>query len=140
MLDDMDIKIPAILQADCTRPVADIARKWGCRPRPAGAHPEARGGGCHSAARALLDPHKVNAGVTVIVSIKDRPPQRGVAGSASITRVQDLPEVVEFYRMSATWITCFASSCRHRSLRRLYKKLSAASRLQSIRRPLRWSR
>ena len=48
---------------------------------------------------AILDPHKVNAGVTVIVSMKTD--QHSLAWLERFhAAVADFPEVVEFYRMS----------------------------------------
>jgi Lrp/AsnC family transcriptional regulator len=100
MLDDMDIKILRILQADCTRPVADIGKEVGLSTTPCWRRiQKLEEAGVIQRRVALLDPHKVNAGVTVIVSIKTD--QHNVEWLERFHHaVQDFPEVVEFYRMS----------------------------------------
>jgi Lrp/AsnC family transcriptional regulator len=100
MLDAMDIKILRILQADCTRPVADIGKEVGLSTTPCWRRiQKLEEAGVIQRRVALLDPHKVNAGVTVIVSIKTD--QHNVEWLERFHHaVQDLSEVVEFYRMS----------------------------------------
>jgi Lrp/AsnC family transcriptional regulator len=100
MLDDMDVKILRILQEDCTRPVADIGKEVGLSTTPCWRRiQKLEEAGVIQRRVALLDPHKVNAGVTVIVSIKTD--QHNVEWLERFRlAVQDFPEVVEFYRMS----------------------------------------
>ena len=100
MLDEMDIKILRILQEDCTRPVADIGKEVGLSTTPCWRRiQKLEEAGVIQRRVAILDPHKVNAGVSVIVSIKTD--QHTVAWLERFhTAVADFPEVVEFYRMS----------------------------------------
>ncbi len=59
---------------------------------------------------AVLDPRKVNAKVTVFVSITtSQHNEEWLKRFAEVIR--DVPEVVEFYRMSGGSITSCASSC-----------------------------
>ena len=100
MLDEMDIKILRILQEDCTRPVADIGKEVGLSTTPCWRRiQKLEEAGVMERRVAILDPHKVNAGVTVIVSIKTD--QHSLAWLERFhAAVADFPEVVEFYRMS----------------------------------------
>ncbi len=100
MLDDMDIKILRILQEDCTRPVADIGKEVGLSTTPCWRRiQKMEEAGIIRRRVAVLAPDRVNAGVTVFVSIKTD--QHSVAWLEKFHRaVEDVPEVVEFYRMS----------------------------------------
>lgn len=98
--DAMDLKILTILQRDCTVAVADIGKQVGLSTTPCWRRiQKLEEAGVIRRRVALLDPVKINAGVTVFVSIK--------TDEHSLTwlerfhaAVQDLPEIVEFYRMS----------------------------------------
>ena len=71
MLDEMDIKILRILQEDCTRPVAEIGKDVGLSTTPCWRRiQKLEEAGVIQRRVAILDPRKVNAGVTVLVSIK----------------------------------------------------------------------
>ena len=100
MLDEMDIKILRILQADCTRPVAEIGKDVGLSTTPCWRRVQKlEEAGVIRRRVALLDPRQVNAGVTVFVSIKtDQHSHEWLEKFHSA--VADFPEVVEFYRMS----------------------------------------
>lgn len=100
MIDEMDIKILRILQEDCTRPVADIGKEVGLSTTPCWRRiQKMEEAGVIRRRVAVLAPDRVNAGVTVFVSIKTD--QHSVAWLDKFHRaVEDLPEVVEFYRMS----------------------------------------
>lgn len=100
MLDDMDVKILRILQEDCTRPVADIGKEVGLSTTPCWRRiQKLEEAGVIQRRVAVLDPHQVNAGVTVIVSIKTD--QHSLGWLERFHKaVADFPEVVEFYRMS----------------------------------------
>lgn len=100
MLDEMDIKILRILQEDCTRPVADIGKEVGLSTTPCWRRIQKMDeAGIIRRRVAVLAPEQVNAGVTVFVSIKTD--QHSVAWLDKFHRaVEDVPEVVEFYRMS----------------------------------------
>ncbi|MDX2259448.1 MAG: Lrp/AsnC family transcriptional regulator [Hyphomicrobiaceae bacterium] len=100
MLDEMDIKILALLQSDATRAVADIGKEIGLSTTPCWRRiQKLEELGFIQRRVALLDPAKVNAGVTVFVQIKtDRHSLEWLERFHSV--VTDFPEVVEFYRMS----------------------------------------
>lgn len=98
--DAMDLKILAILQRDCTVAVADIGKQVGLSTTPCWRRiQKLEEAGVIQRRVALLDPVKVNAGVTVFVSIKTD--EHSLAWLERFhAAVQDLPEIVEFYRMS----------------------------------------
>jgi Lrp/AsnC family transcriptional regulator len=100
MLDEMDIKILRILQEDCTRSVADIGKEVGLSTTPCWRRiQKLEEAGVIRRRVAVLDPDKVNAGVTVFVSIKTD--QHTLAWLEKFhAAVIDFPEVIEFYRMS----------------------------------------
>lgn len=100
MLDDMDVKILRILQEDCTRPVADIGREVGLSTTPCWRRMQKLEElGVIRRRVALLDAAKVNAGVTVFVSVKTD--QHNMDWLQKFhAAVVELPEVIEAYRMS----------------------------------------
>ncbi len=100
MLDKTDLKILAILQADAARPVAEIGAEIGLSTTPCWRRiQKLEEAGIIRRRVALLDSAKVNAGVTVFVSIKTD--QHNIDWLARFhAAVVDFPEVVEFYRMS----------------------------------------
>ena len=100
MLDDMDIKILKILQTDCTRAVADIGKEVGLSTTPCWRRiQKLEESGVVQRRVAVLNPFKVNAGVTVFIQIKTD--QHNLDWLERFrTAVSDLPEVVEAYRMS----------------------------------------
>jgi Lrp/AsnC family transcriptional regulator len=100
MLDEMDVKILAILQEDCTRAVADIGKEVGLSTTPCWRRiQKLEELGVIRRRVAVLDPIKVNAGVTVFISIKTD--KHSLAWLERFhSAVADFPEVVEFYRMS----------------------------------------
>ncbi len=81
-------------------PLPTSARRWDCRPRHAGGASRSwRRLGVIKRRVAVLDADKVNAGVTVFVSIKTD--KHSVAWLDKFRKaVDDFPEVIEFYRMS----------------------------------------
>jgi len=100
MLDEIDVKILKILQVDCTRPVADIGKEVGLSTTPCWRRiQKLEEAGVISKRVALLDPARVNAGVTVFIQIKTD--QHNVTWLEQFrAAVQELPEIVEAYRMS----------------------------------------
>ena len=100
MLDDTDIKILGRLQVDCTVAVADIGKEVGLSTTPCWRRiQKLEESGVIQRRVAILDPAKVNTAVTVFVSIKTD--QHSLAWLEKFhAAVNDLPEVVEFYRMS----------------------------------------
>ena len=99
-MDATDRAILACLQEDATMPVAEIARRVGLSSTPCWRRIQKLEEAKVIRARvALLDRRQLNVGVTVFVSV--RTSQHSVAWLEKFAAaVADLPEVVEFYRMS----------------------------------------
>lgn len=99
-MDRTDKAILAILQEDSTLPVADIARKVGLSTTPCWRRIQKLEEDKVIQRRvAILDPEKVNAGVTVFVSIKtDKHNEEWLKRFSEV--IVKFPEVVGFYRMS----------------------------------------
>jgi len=100
MLDEMDIRILAILQADCTRPVAEIGKEVGLSTTPCWRRiQKLEEAGVIQRRVAVLDAKQVNAGVTVFIQVKTD--QHNLEWLERFrSAIGDLPEVVEAYRMS----------------------------------------
>jgi Lrp/AsnC family transcriptional regulator len=100
MLDKMDRKILDILQKDCTMPVAEIGKQVGLSTTPCWRRiQKLEEKGIIQRRVALLDPMKVNAGVTVFVAITTSQHTQDWLNRFHEV-IQEFPEVVEFYRMS----------------------------------------
>ena len=100
MVDRMDIKILDLLQQDCTLPVAEIGRSVGLSTTPCWRRiQKLEEQGVIRGRVAVLDPKKVRAGVTVFVSITTNEHSEAWL-SKFAEALQDMPEVVEIYRMS----------------------------------------
>lgn len=99
-MDRTDKAILAILQQDATLPVADIARKVGLSTTPCWRRIQKLEEDKVIRKRvAVLDPEKINAGVTVFVSIKtDKHNDEWLKRFAEV--IVEFSEVVGFYRMS----------------------------------------
>lgn len=99
-MDKIDRKILALLQKDATTPVAEIGRKVGLSTTPCWRRiQKMEEDGIIKGRVAVLDPVKINAGVTVFVSIRTNEHNEAWMRKFSGV-VEDLTEVVEFYRMS----------------------------------------
>lgn len=99
-LDKIDRKILAILQKDVTMPVAEIGRKVGLSTTPCWRRiQKMEEDGIISRRVAILNPQKVNAGVTVFVAIRTNEHNDSWMRKFSGV-VEEFTEVVEFYRMS----------------------------------------
>ncbi|MCV0370945.1 MULTISPECIES: Lrp/AsnC family transcriptional regulator [Filomicrobium] len=96
----MDVKILKVLQQDTTRAVADIGKEVGLSTTPCWRRiQKLEEAGVIQRRVALLEPTKVNAGVTVFVQIKTD--QHSLEWLEKFhAAVVDFEEVVEFYRMS----------------------------------------
>jgi Lrp/AsnC family transcriptional regulator len=99
-MDDLDRRILSILQEDATLPVATVAERVGLSPTPCWRRiQKLEEAGVIRARVAVLDPAKLNVGVTVFVSVRTN--QHDLAWLEKFAQaVRDFPEVVEFYRMS----------------------------------------
>jgi len=99
-LDKIDRKILAILQKDATMPVAEIGRKVGLSTTPCWRRiQKMEEDGIIRRRVAILDPTKINAGVTVFMQVKTNEHNETWLKKFA-TVVEEFPEVVEFYRMS----------------------------------------
>jgi Lrp/AsnC family transcriptional regulator len=99
-LDRIDRKILTLLQKDATMPVAEIGRKVGLSTTPCWRRiQKMEEDGVIKRRVAVLDPVKVNAGVTVFMAVKTNE-HNDVWYRKFAAAVDDFPEVVEFYRMS----------------------------------------
>jgi len=100
VLDKMDRNILAVLQKDCTMPVAEIGRIVGLSTTPCWRRiQKMEEQGIIQRRVALLDAKKINAGVTVFVSISTSQHEQEWLDRFH-EAIQKFPEVVEFYRMS----------------------------------------
>ncbi len=98
--DSMDLKILSTLQRDSTRPVAEIGKEIGLSTTPCWRRIQRLDAeGVVRRRVALLDPVKVNVGVTVFVSIKTDNHSLEWLERFHAAVVEFL-EVAEFYRMS----------------------------------------
>ena len=99
-LDAIDRKILICLQRDATLPVAEIAERVGLSTTPCWRRIQRlERDGVIVGRVALLDPDKLNLGVTVFVHI--RTAQHNAAWLEKFAAaVAAIPEVVELYRMS----------------------------------------
>jgi len=100
MLDRMDRKILDILQRDCTLPVAEIGKQIGLSTTPCWRRIQKLEEAKIVRARvALLDGKMLNVGTTAFVFVRTN--QHSVEWLERFAAaVSDMPEVVEFYRMS----------------------------------------
>ncbi|MBO6726433.1 MAG: Lrp/AsnC family transcriptional regulator [Rhizobiaceae bacterium] len=99
-MDRLDRKILRLLQENTTLAVADIAKKVGLSTTPCWRRiQKLEEEGVIKRRVAILDPSKVNASVTVFVSIRTN--MHSLEWLKRFSEVvQEFPEVVEFYRMS----------------------------------------
>ncbi len=99
-LDEIDRKILSALQEDATLPVAVVAERAGVTATPCWRRiQKLEAAGVIKGRVALLDPEKMNVGVTVFVSIRTNQHNLDWA-ERFCAAVSGIPEVVEFYRMS----------------------------------------
>jgi Lrp/AsnC family transcriptional regulator len=99
-MDALDRRILSTLQTDASLSVAQVAERVGLSTTPCWRRIQRlEADGVIGARVALLDRRKLNVGVTVFVSVRTN--QHDLAWLERFaTAVRDIPEVVEFYRMS----------------------------------------
>lgn len=99
-MDEIDRKILACLQTDCGLSVGDIAERVGLSSTPCWRRiRNLEESGVIRQRVALLDPEKLNLGVTVFVAVKTN--EHSYDWLEKFARaVERIDEVVEFYRMS----------------------------------------
>lgn len=99
-MDRIDRKILALLQADASLPIATVADKVGLSATPCWRRIQKLEADGYILKRvALLNPEKLNVGVTVFVLIKTSQHDRQWFERFNAV-VLKVPEVVEFYRLS----------------------------------------
>lgn len=98
--DAFDLRILALLQEDASKPLAEIADTVGLSPTPCWRRIQKLEAEGHIRRRvALLDRSKLKAGVTVFIAVKTaRHTMEWLERFHAA--VHDLPEIVDFYRMS----------------------------------------
>jgi Lrp/AsnC family transcriptional regulator len=99
-MDDLDFTLLQILQEDATLKVAEIAEKVGLSSTPCWRRiQKLEEEGVIRKRVALLDPVKLQVGVTVFIAIPTN--QHNAAWVKKFSAiVMSIPEIVEFYRMS----------------------------------------
>lgn len=99
-MDKIDKKILALLQEDATLAINEIADQVGLSATPCWRRiQQLEKSGYIQRRVALLDPDKLNVGVTVFVAVKtSQHNEKWYRNFASV--VSTIPQIVEFYRMS----------------------------------------
>jgi Lrp/AsnC family transcriptional regulator len=99
-MDQIDLKIIRCLQEDAVMPIAKVADRAGVSPSPCWRRiKRLMADGVILRRVALIDPEKINVGVNVFVSIRTN--QHSLQWASKFCRAaSQIPEVVEFYRMS----------------------------------------
>jgi len=98
--DEIDRKILTILQKNATMPVAELGRKVGLSTTPCWRRiQKMEEDGVIQRRVAILDPVKVNAGVSVFMAVRTSEHSDAWLRTFAAA-VEEFPEVVEFYRMS----------------------------------------
>ncbi len=99
-MDEFDRKILTCLQADASLPLAEIAERVGLSTTPCWRRIQnLEKSGIIKGRVAVLDPVKLNVGVTVFVAVKTREHSQAWLESFA-AHVDSIDEVMEFYRMS----------------------------------------
>ncbi len=102
-MDKTDRKILTLLQKDATLPLTEIAEQVNLSPTPCWKRiKRLESDGILTRRVALLDPAKVNLGVSVFVHIKTSGHNSSWLSDFAQT-VASFPEVAELYRMSGEW-------------------------------------
>lgn len=99
-LDDFDLRILALLQQDASLPLAQLSEAVGLSPTPCWRRVQKLENEGYIKRRvALLDREKLKAGVTIFIAVKtSRHSMEWLERFHAA--VHDLPEIVDFYRMS----------------------------------------
>ncbi len=99
-MDSLDKNILTILQRDCTAAVSEIAAQVGLSTTPCWRRIQAmEKSGIIKGRVALVDPEKLNVGLTVFVMVKTNQHNPGWLDNFS-NSIKDIPEIMEFYRLS----------------------------------------
>jgi Lrp/AsnC family transcriptional regulator len=99
-LDSIDCRLLELLQENSDRQVAELAAEVGLSTTPCWRRIQRlKEAGVITKNVALVDPRKINVGVTVFVSVRTNTHTQNWLDKFKAT-VSAIPEVVEFYRMS----------------------------------------
>jgi len=99
-LDAIDRELLRLLQLDAEMPMAKLAEAVNLSPTPCWRRIQRlKDEGVITKQVALLDPHKLNLGVTVFVAVRTNQHSQSWFEKFHAA-VKEIPEVVEFYRMS----------------------------------------
>lgn len=99
-MDNIDRKILSLLQQDATLSVATVAEKVGLSSTPCWRRIQNLESAGYIRGRvALLDPEKMNVGVTVFIAVRTNHHSADWLTMFQ-TAVDGIPEIVEFYRMA----------------------------------------
>ncbi len=99
-MDELDFSLLRILQEDATLKVAEIAQQVGLSPTPCWRRiQKLEEEGVIRKRVALLDSAKLNVGVTVFIAVRTNQ-HNAVWLERFSAAIMDIPEIVEFYRMS----------------------------------------
>ncbi len=132
-LDSFDLRILALLQADASLPLADIAEAVGLSSTPCWRRIQKLEAAGYIRRRvALLDRTRLKAGVTVFIAVKTAHHSMDWLERFH-TAVHDLPEIVDFYRMSGEidyLLKAYVSDIA--AYDALYKKLIARIELSDV--------
>ena len=132
-LDAFDLRILALLQEDASKPLAEIADAVGLSPTPCWRRIQKLEAEGHIRRRvALLDRDKLRAGVTVFIAVKTA--RHSMEWLERFhAAVHDLPEIVDFYRMSGDIDYLLkAYVCDIAAYDALYKKLISRIELSDV--------
>jgi Lrp/AsnC family transcriptional regulator len=132
-LDAFDLRILALLQEDASKPLAEIADAVGLSPTPCWRRiQKLEAAGYIKQRVALLDRDKLRAGVTVFIAVKTA--RHSMEWLERFhAAVHDLPEIVDFYRMSGDidyLLKAYVSDIA--AYDALYKKLIARIELSDV--------
>ena len=132
-LDKFDRRILALLQQDASLPVAELAEKVGLSPSPCWRRVQKLEAEGYIRARvALLDPRKMNLGVTVFAAIRTN--QHNAKWLEAFSKaVIGIPEIVEVYRTSGQidyMLRILVPDIE--AYDRVYRKLTAAIELYDV--------
>jgi Lrp/AsnC family transcriptional regulator len=132
-LDAFDLRILSRLQEDASLPLAELAEAVGLSPTPCWRRVQKLEGAGYIKRRvALLDRDRLQAGVTVFIAVKTA--RHSMEWLERFhAAVQDLPEIVDFYRMSGEIDYLLkAYVCDIAAYDALYKKLISRIDLNDV--------
>lgn len=132
-LDTFDLRILALLQEDASRPLAELAEAVGLSPTPCWRRIQKLDAAGYIRKRvALLDRTRLKAGVTVFIAVKTA--RHSMEWLERFhAAVHDLPEIVDFYRMSGDIDYLLkAYVCDIGAYDALYKKLISRIELSDV--------